>query len=76
MNHAELVPLVRETVVESALAFELHKGKQDHWRRVFKQAIVALPVKAGKQYKFLVVMAEQTPKAMNRVVGVLCKERI
>jgi len=76
MTHAELAPRVRGIVVDSALAYELHGGGGDHWRRVFKNAIVALPVKAGKQYRFLVIMAEQTPKAMNRVVGVLCKERI
>lgn len=74
MTHGELVPLVRATTIHAALAFVMHEGKGDQWRRVFKGAIQALPVKAGKQYKFLVVMASQSKDAMERVTRILNRE--
>lgn len=76
MTHGELVPLVRATTIHAALAFALHEGKGDQWRKVFKDAIQALPVKAGKQYKFLVIMASQPKDAMERVTMVLNRERL
>lgn len=74
MTHGELVPLVRNTTINASLAFVLHEGKGDQWRKVFKDAIQALPVKAGKQYEFLVVMASQSREAMERVTRVLNRE--
>jgi len=73
MTRKDLIPLVKEAIVDSALAYELHDGKGDQWRRVFKQAIVALPVKAGLHYRFLVRMAEQDRASMDGVVRTLSR---
>jgi len=62
---------VKEVVLNAALAFELHNGRGEQWRLVFRRALNALPVKAGREYKFLVAMADQSPAAMDKVVYVL-----
>ena len=62
---------VRNVVINAALAYELHKGKGDQWRKVFKNELNALPVKAGKVYRFLVAMSEQKAESMDKVVRVL-----
>ena len=61
---------MREIVLNAALAYELH-DKGDQWRKVFKNALNALPVKAGREYKFLVAMSTQKRESMEKVVRVL-----
>ena len=76
MNRADLVPLVRSTVINAALAFEQHRGRGDLWRRVFKRAISDLPVKSGIHYRFLVRMSEQPRDMMEGVVRILNREAL
>ena len=67
MNKTELVPLVKTVVLNACLAYELHNHSGDRWRKIFKDAIQELPVKAGMQYRFLVRMSEQSREAMDKV---------
>lgn len=64
----------RGTIIDAALAYELHDGKGEQWRVIFKNAINALPVKAGKVYKFLVAMSEQDRNQMKKMIRVLVNE--
>ena len=73
MTRKDLIPLVKEAILEAALAYEIHNGKGDQWRRVFKRAVTALPVKAGLHYRFLVRMTEQDRASMDGVVRTLCR---
>lgn len=55
---------VKDAVLDAALAYELHQGKGEQWRLVFKKALNSLPVKTGRVYKFLVVMSTQSNEGM------------
>ena len=71
MTNNEMIPHVRDVVLNACLAYELHQGKGEQWRLVFKQAIGRLKTKAGRQYRFLTVMSEQEKASMNKVVNTL-----
>lgn len=62
---------VKNTVLEACLAYEIHEGKGEQWRLVFKKALNALPVKSGRVYKFLVLMSTQTREGMDKVSSTL-----
>jgi len=62
---------VKEVVLNAALAFEIHNGRGEQWRLVFRRALNSLHTKAGREYKFLVAMADQSPAGMDKVVHVL-----
>ncbi len=62
---------VKNIVLEACLAFELHEGKGEQWRLVFKRALNDLPVKSGRVYKFLVVMSTQSKEGMAKVSSTL-----
>ena len=71
MTNKEMVPHIRDVVLNACLAYELHQGKGEQWRLVFKQAIGRLKTKAGRQYRFLTLMSTQDKKQMDKVVNTL-----
>jgi len=71
MTNREMIPHIRDVVLNACLAYELHQGKGEQWRLVFKQAIGRLKTKAGRQYRFLTLMSTQDKKQMDKVVNTL-----
>ena len=71
MTNREMIPHIKDVVLNACLAYELHQGKGEQWRLVFKQAIGRLKTKAGRQYRFLTLMSTQDKKQMDKVVNTL-----